>query len=146
LLDFVASRPRVSLIDLAKSLSVSVEIESGVCADDIAAVQMLWLLLDQAKATGTVVRIARDLLVRKLNEYTTGWPDPSDLHARKRLGSCLANWSSSISSYLPEYSDITMHIGRVLLGEPMPVGWLPVDASDPVLIDLFHRHWHSTNK
>jgi len=146
LLNFVASKPNASLIDLAKHLSISVEVEDGVRANDIAAVQMLWMLLDQAKSTGTVERIARDLLVRKLNEYMTSWPDPGDLRAKKRLGSCLANWSSSISSHLPEYSDVTMHMGRILLDEHMPEGWFPIDALDPVLIDLFHRHWHSTNK
>lgn len=134
--EFAAAQPCKNFVDLANELGTG----------DVVAVQLEWIYLDDAERRGAVEQCARDFLVRVLHEYTRGWPRSDDLQARSRLASSLASWSASISSHLPQYKEFTMPMGLALLDEQLPEGWLPKDASDPVLIGVFRKYWSPRSK
>lgn len=134
---FADSMPRASRLALAAELSAT--------ADDIAPVQVLWALLDEARATNTVEHRARDLLVRDIRaDLPDGWPPPRGTTppaARKDLVGALVNWSGGIATHLPEYESTVNTVEDALLVEDIPAGWLPSSTDDPLLVVLFRRHW-----
>ena len=130
-MEFATAHPIRSFVQLADELG------SG----DVAAVQIEWSYLDEAKRAGSVEDCARDLLVRVLHEFLHGWPRADDLQGRDKLANGLAAWSSRISSHLREYGGQAKRMAFALLNERAPEGWLPASATDPVLIEMFRKHW-----
>src|ERR1700759_3255568 len=89
--ELATSAPRRSFAELADDLG------SG----DVAAVQLEWSYLDEAKLGGAVEHCARDFLVRQLCEHLpNGWAtsraDEAVVMPRVRA---ISSWSSSISSH-----------------------------------------------
>jgi hypothetical protein len=135
---FAATRPTASLVELANDLGPG----------DVAAVQLQWRLLDEAATSHNVAACARDLLVRSLHMdlpegWRKDWPfDPKDTKSPlARRASALARWESSIATRLTKYRDVVTHIGTALCEEQFPVGWLPANADDPILVEFFKHHW-----
>ena len=132
---FVDSRPGVSLLELAKDLGPS----------DIAAVQMKWALVKEAADRGDMERCARSLLVRFLrHSLPEGWHrewkdipgDPSTPLFRK-VGAF-----ASLTVALPdEYDGAAERVRLAFDAADLPEGWLPVDTDDPVVVEIFRRHW-----
>ena len=49
---------------------------------------------------------------------------------------------SSVAVALPNaYQDAVDRIGLALDAADIPEGWLPVSADDPLLAEIFRRHW-----
>lgn len=69
---FVASAPARSLVSLADELGTG----------DVAAIQLQWTLLEEAKASDSVEACARDLLVRLMHQHMpAGWTAKKDTEA-----------------------------------------------------------------
>lgn len=139
---FADGQPHASRRSLAEQLSEQVNADGGgTLAGDIAPVQVLWALLDEAKANGTVEHRARDLLVRDL-ELPNGWPPSEPPEAGEALIGALVSWSGGIVTHLTEYETTVNAVEDALLAdETIPVGWRPASADDPLLLDLFRRYW-----
>lgn len=146
--DYVANAPTASLITMGHALSTD-PTAPLFYGDGFAAVQLERRLLDEAKRRGDVERCARDLLVRSLHaNLPDGWrkdwgPDiPGDMTtAVWRRANALGGWSSSISVYLPEFDEAVQRVRVALRAAPIPEGWLPANADDPILVDVFGAHW-----
>ena len=132
--EFAATAPTKSFVELAEDLGPG----------DVAAVQLEWSALDEAKAAGDTEQIARDLLVRSLHgRLPAGWDTSrvDDAAVMPRVHAISA-WSSSISSHLPEYRPLVRAMARTIMeSDPFPTGWLPADPDDPLLVEFFQRHW-----
>ena len=150
--EYVATAPTASLITMGHALSTD-PTAPLFYGDGFAADQLKRRLLDEAKRRGDVERCARDLLVRSLHaKLPEGWridwgPDirgdattPFWRHA-----TALSNWTSSISVHLPECKVTLRRIADALDATKPPEGWLPVDADDPLLVDIFRRHWNASD-
>lgn len=134
--EFISTQPVKSLVTLADELG----------PDDVAAVQLEWSYLDDAKLRGTIEHCARDLLVRQLHEKLPGgWTTTRiDMAAVWPRVNAMSAWASSISSRLPEYNEVVSAFSRRVQDEnAFPVGWLPANADDPVLMDAFRRYWQN---
>jgi hypothetical protein len=141
---FVDARPKASLLGLATELGQATE--SGL--KDVAAVQLERMLLDEAKASGTLERRARDLLARRLHaELPEGWrrewiDTPGDVTTPFfRLGRALSPWCAGLGTYLPECSDAADRVFLAMSHAAFPEGWLPSGPDDPLLVDVFRAHW-----
>lgn len=141
---FVDERPGASLDQLTDELCNKLDVGGTKPARDIAAVQILWALLDEAAATHSVERRARDLFVRDVaGDLPEGWPPAEPPEAGRRLIRALTNWSGGIATHLTEYDDAANNLADALLDDDtIPVGWLPSSPDDPMLVNLFRRHWH----
>jgi hypothetical protein len=141
----VDERPGASINVIAAELSQTFEVGGSRPARDLAPVQILWALLDEANASNTVEQRARDLFVRSVRDaLPTGWPPArgeTSPETRKPLGLALILWSGDIRS-LPEYATtVNATADALLIDRSIPVGWLPSTVDDPLLLDLFRRHW-----
>jgi hypothetical protein len=132
--EFAATRPTKSFVELAEDLGPG----------DVAAVQLQWSILEEAKTAGNMEPAARGLLVRCLHDLLpAGWDISrvDDAAVMPRV-QAISAWSSSISSHVPEYTGLLRAIGRTIMeSDPFPTGWLPADANDPLLVEFFQRHW-----
>lgn len=131
---FAATAPTKSYVDLAHELGPG----------DVAAIQLQWAALDEARAAGEMEPLARDLLVRWLHgELPQGWTTSRVERAIVwPRANAISAWASSISAHLPEYNSVVSSLSRIILKEnPFPLGWLPTNADDPLLVELFKRHW-----
>ena len=110
------------------------------------------MLLEEAHAAGMVERCARDLLVRSLRErLIEGWqrewgPDiPGDTTTlRWRSSTAVGYWSADLA-WLAEYAEPARQVQRALKEASFPLGWLPVNADEPLLVDVFCKNWKEPN-
>lgn len=124
---FLAAYPRRSLLDLADSV---------LGGGDVAAVQLLWTVLDEAKVRGPAAAesCARDLLIRSMHQHMKrGW-DPADLEAE---GQAYSGWACELER-IAKVNALALWEALV---ESAPPGWLPNDADDPILVAAFREHW-----
>jgi len=131
---FAATNPTASLEALADALG----------PDDVAAIQVGWLYLDEAKANGTMKHCARDLLVRELHaRLPGGWNSRrGNVEVVLPRVHAISAWTASVSSHLPEYDLLVGAIGdRIITEDPFPEGWLPTDVDDSTLVAFFDRNW-----
>jgi hypothetical protein len=130
---YVSSRPGVSLLVLADELG----------SDDIAAVQIESLLVEEAARTRTVPHLIRDLLVRELHyALPYGWKYPLDDDSRSRVARALARWETDlqIEHRLKCFDDeMTFQAGQDLMNAELPTGWLPEGPDDPVIVAFVDR-------
>lgn len=140
---FADSRPAATQKELADELASVIDAD-GVMVGDLAPVQVVWALLDEAKEARAVEVRARDLFVRDL-ALTDGWPPPRGAIApekRKPLVRALTSWAGDIGSHLAEYDQAAQDfVNALLIDQSIPVGWLPSTVDDPILVELFRRHW-----
>lgn len=148
---FADSRPGTAPQALADELGRKIDAGGGALAGDLAPVQLLWALLDEAQATHRIEQRARDLFVRVLvDALPQGWPPArgeTSPETRKPLGLALILWSGDIRSHLPAYeTTVTAAADAFLTDRSIPVGWLPSTVDDPLLVELFRRHWREPEK
>jgi hypothetical protein len=133
--EFVESRPSATLGDLADELGVT----------DIAPVQIEWRWVAESEQNDTMERCARGLLARQLRwKLPEGWHrewrdvpgDPKTPLFRK-----IGAFSSLVVALPEKYKDAVQRVRRAFDAAEIPVGWLPTDADDPVIVELFRRHW-----
>jgi len=130
---YVSNRPGVSLLVFADELG----------SDDIAAVQIESLLVEEATRTRTVPHLLRDLLVRELHyALPYGWKYPLDDDSRSRVARALARWETDlqIEHRLKCFDDeMTFRAGQDLMNADLPTGWLPDGPDDPVIVAFVDR-------
>jgi len=139
---FLADGPGRSTVELAQALG----------GGDVAGVQLEWVAIDEAKASGDIAieRCARDLLVRSLHAaMPNGW-DPDDERADARA---FSSWATNITGPGempdPAQGGSARWIAAprspldvwTALADAVPPGWLPSDADDPILVEVFRAHW-----
>lgn len=130
---YLSERPGVSLLVLAKELGV----------DDVAAVQIRSILVEEAIRTRAVPRALRDLFVRELHyALPQGWKHPLDDTARSEVSGALARWQTEleITDHLDCFNDeMTFEAGQDLMNTEFPTGWLPEGPDDPVIVAFVDR-------
>ena len=125
LLDFTETRPRATFLDLANDLGV----------EDVAAVQIEWLLKDEALNRNCFERFARATLVREMyDELPQGWGVGEKADFRR--AGVYAGWCDTLGQ---EYDDATDRVWDALKRLGPPVGWLPADADDPLVVKAFQE-------
>jgi hypothetical protein len=125
LLDFTETRPTATFLDLANDLGV----------EDVAAVQIEWLLKDEALERNCFERFARASLVREMYEQLPqGWGIGENVEYRR--ASVCAKWCRTLGS---EYDHATGRVFDALEAANPPVGWLPAGADDPIIDKAFRE-------
>jgi hypothetical protein len=125
---YVAERPGVSLLALAQELGT----------EDIAAVQVMCMLLEEAIRTNTLPRLLRDLFERELRKaLPEGWTQPLDDATRYQVAGAISGWYAELQDHLDHAA--TMAAGKALLSTELPAGWLPDGPDDPVIITFVDR-------
>jgi hypothetical protein len=132
-MQYVSERPGVSLLVLAQELG----------PDDVAAVQIRAILVEDAIRTRAVPRVLRDLLVRELREYLPeGWKSPLDDESRSKVARAIAGWKTDlkVEDHLDCFEDeMSFRASQDLLNAELPIGWLPEGPDDPVVIAFVDR-------
>ena len=97
------------------------------------------VIYEEAQKAGKVREVAKDLLYREiLHEYPNGWYFDPNVAAFVKLGF----WDSDIERLVPDYAENAAAIIRELTIEnPPPEGWFPQGPDDPLLEELFDKHW-----
>jgi hypothetical protein len=130
---YASERPGVSLLVLAKELG----------PDDVAAVQIRSILVEEAIRTRTVPRTLRDLFVRELREsLPEGWKYPLDDASRCEVAGALATWKTElkVEDHLDCFNEeMTLKAGQDLMNAELPTGWLPEGPDDPVIVAFVDR-------
>ncbi|MBM7117424.1 NUDIX hydrolase [Archangium primigenium] len=118
---FADARPAVPLYLLAEELG----------QEDVAAVQFLSGLLDEAEQRKQVTRFVRDVFVRELSEgIPSGWPTVLDDANRFQVAKALSSWIA----YTPEtHQDRARRVSTAILTKPPPSGWRPLGPDDELL-------------
>jgi hypothetical protein len=125
---YAADRVGVSLVDLARELG----------SDDVAGIQVMHMLLEEAIRTNTVSRLLRDLLVRELRQaLPQGWESPLDDTFRSKLARALGRWEIELKHYL--HDEPTFIAGQALMDAELPTGWLPAGPDDPIIVAFVDR-------
>jgi hypothetical protein len=125
---YAADRVGIWLVDLAKELG----------SDDVAGVQVMWVLVEEAIRTNTVPWVLRDLFVRWLREdLPHGWKHPLDDESRSSVAGALAGWETELQDHLDE--ERVFKAGQELLNAELPAGWLPEGPDDPIIIAFVDR-------
>jgi hypothetical protein len=127
---YADAQPTVSLLALAKQLTQE---------RDIAALQIELVLLDEADSAGMVERCARDLLVRNLHEeLPEGWHTQWNDDTQYRRAGVFSSWYATLGS---RYEPAVDSIFAAFVAAPIPEGWLPDGPDDPILVEIFQKHW-----
>jgi hypothetical protein len=125
---YAAERVGTPLVELAEELG----------PDDVAADQIMHLLIEDAVRTKTVPRMLRDLFVRELREgLPQGWRAPFDDEARSEVARALARWETALADHLDKPS--TFSAGQDFMNAELPIGWLPAGPEDPVIVAFVDR-------
>jgi hypothetical protein len=125
---YASTRIGVSLLVLAEELG----------PDDIAAVQLGSILVEEATRTNTIPHVLRDLFVRNLRErLPQGWKYPLDEESRVKVVGALVDWETELKDHLDKGPTFTA--GQEFLDAELPIGWLPDGPDDPVIITFVDR-------
>jgi hypothetical protein len=125
---YASARTGVSLLVLAEELG----------SDDIAAVQLGSILVEEATRTNTIPHVLRDLFVRSLRErLPQGWRHPLDEEARVNVVGALVDWETELEDYLDKSATFTA--GQDFVNAELQTGWLPAGPDDPVIIAFVDR-------
>lgn len=125
---YAAERVGAPLVELAEELG----------PDDVAADQIMDLLIEDAVRTKTVPRMLRDLFVRELREaLPQGWRHPLDDEARSEVARALARWRTSLADHLDKPA--TYSAGQDFMNAELPTGWQPTGPDDPVIVAFVDR-------
>jgi hypothetical protein len=109
---------------------------------DIAPTCLEQMLIEEAEASGTMERCARDLLARDLRlVFSDGWAidGPDDFYFKSERASIFLG----LSMVLPKaYRLAVARVRDAMDRATVPRGWLPEGPNDPVLLELFIGHWN----
>ena len=126
---YAGARVGIPLVDLAKELG----------PDDVAGIQIMNLLIEEAVRSNTIRHALRDLFVRELRwALPQGWSSPLDDEARSEVAGALARWEIELRSHLPD-EDSIFAAGQGLLNAELPAGWFPEGPNDPVIVAFVDR-------
>ena len=130
---YLSERPGASLLVLATELG----------AEDIAAVQIRSILVEEAIRTGAIPLALRDLFIRELHyALPQGWKHPLDDASRSEVAGALARWQTEleITDHLDCFNDeMTFKAGQDLMNAELPTGWLPEGPDDPIIVAFVDR-------
>jgi hypothetical protein len=125
---YAADRVGSDLVKLAEELG----------PDDVAADQIMCLLIEEAVRAKSVPHMLRDLFVRELREaLPQGWRSPLDDEARSEVARALARWETVLEEHLDKPATFTA--GQNFMDAELPTGWLPDGPDDPVIISFVDR-------
>jgi hypothetical protein len=125
---YAADRIGISLVNLAEELG----------NHDVAGVQVMRMLIEEAVHSHTVPCALRDLVVRWLREVLPhGWRHPLDEDARVRVAGALSRWATELQPHLDR--TLTIKASKELLDTELPMGWLPEGPDDPVIVAFVER-------
>ncbi len=125
---YAADRVGISLVNLAKELG----------SDDVAGIQVMHMLLEEAIRTNTVPRLLRDLLIRELRQaLPQGWEYPLSDESRSKVARALGRWEIELKDHLND--EPTFMAGQDLMNAELPMGWLPAGPDDPVIVAFVDR-------
>lgn len=125
---YAANRAGISLVNLAEELG----------REDVAGVQVMWLLIEEAVRSHTVPCALRDLVVRGLREVLPhGWRYPLDEDSRCRVAGALSRWATELQLHLDKAR--ALQASKDLLNAELPMGWLPEGPEDPIIVAFVDR-------
>ena len=121
---FADARPSVPLHLLAEELG----------KEDIAGVQILRALLDEAERRKQVTRFVRDIFGRLWTQSVPGgWPTVMDDAHRFQVAEALGSWTA----YTPDtHKERVKQARAALRASPPPAGWRPLGPDDELLRTL----------
>lgn len=129
-LDLVAEHPSLSILELAKKVNRGTN-----------AFGLKLAIYEEAHEKGMVRKVAKDLLIRQINnEFPNGWIQSDEVRPAIRLGP----WASDIYDSIrnPQIAKSVKSILRQLtIDHPPPEGWKPQRENDPVIDELFDFYW-----
>jgi hypothetical protein len=129
-LEFLAANPVVSKIELAKRL------DRGTTARGL-----LMVIYHEAERAGVVREVAKDMLIRViLEKFPDGWTSQGSVRPSVKLG----GWDRLLSEFVldPNVSVYGFLIIKDLaIDHQPPEGWKPALPNDPLIDELFDKHW-----
>lgn len=142
LLDLVRKKGYESLTSfvLERPLATIPELVAELGEGDVAALQLTWRLVDEARGEDALRECALDLLVRCLRDVEGGWPAESSWEGQARVRIALVRWQSCL-----EDEALSAFLSKVVVdlldANGIPPGWLPRGTDDPRLITIFDKRW-----
>jgi hypothetical protein len=144
---FAEAHPTWSTIELADELST--DHPARLNQSDVAADQVVSIWREEAHSVGddAFSRFARQLLVGELHRrlpegWRSEWQSAEAQPAGSRRDSLGAFW---IGSMTERYEAMAERVFDAMDAAGasgfLPSGWLPAGADDPLLIEIFRRHW-----
>jgi hypothetical protein len=141
------SYPTASTIEMADELST--DHEAAIDHADVAAEQLVQIWREEATRGGpdAIERFARRLLVGELRQgilegWRSEWRSEEAAPATSLLAAAISAWTCNLSK---EQRPAARRVFAAMIEEgaegPIPPGWLPVNADDPLLVDIFERYW-----
>jgi hypothetical protein len=128
---FADSQPLESMFELAVQLG-----------NDNGEYELARALVYEAEKTGTLERCARGILARALHSHLPqGWQRAWTTHpfgTGPRLVSAFKDLQDALH-YRNE--PVIAALWDALADMSLPEGWLPQGPDDPILIEVFARHW-----
>lgn len=134
--DFAKLHPLLSHVKLARLLG-----------PDIAAVQVAMMQFEEAKATDSLRKTAKDALCRSLLEHIKhGWK--KSIHASRMTGRAYAEWLVMLEfrALAPELLPTGQAVWDALIASNPPIGWLPSGPDDPIITAAFDKAWPISNR
>ena len=120
---FADAHSTLPLVELAEELG-----------DDLNAVQVFKVLVEEAERSHQLTRLVRGQLVRELSEsLPNGWPAVMDDEARLEVAIALGSWAAFTPVTHKERADQVM---AALRATPPPPGWRPLGPDDELLRTL----------
>jgi hypothetical protein len=135
LTSFCNEHPTMTIGELAEVLGM----------EDVAPIQILWMLVDEALASNTVRECAQSLLIRFLHRPAGGWPSGNGWDEQKEIRFALTTWEGSFpeEAYRSSMKAMT---DALLDSTDIPAGWLPSGIDDPRIAALFDRFWPTSEQ
>jgi hypothetical protein len=144
---FAEAHPTLSAIELAEELST--DHSTQLNQSDVAADQVVAVWRDEAHRSdeGAIERFARRLLVGELHRdlpggWRSNWRGAEARAEMSRMTALVARWACYID---PKNDGTSARVFDALLAGgtegTIPEGWLPSSADDPLLVEIFRRHW-----
>ena len=100
---------------------------------------LISVIYEEAQKAGRVRQVAKDLLYRYiLTEYPNGWGTSTE--NAPDIG--ISFWWHDIRRLVPQKRPYAESIIRdLIMTNPPPEGWFPQGPDDPLLEELFDKHW-----
>lgn len=135
-----------SLTEFARSMPLATlhELSLELGAGDVAAIQLQWLLVEEARVRGALRECALDLLVRALRGLKDGWPADSTWDGQRAARIALVRWQSCLEDQAYN-SRLGIIVANLLNARDIPHRWRPGGADDPRLVSLFDMYWPRQN-
>lgn len=133
--EWLAARPGATYKQLAAELG-----------EDVAPIQVTRLQLAEAVRSGQLKEASKDVLVRYLREYMpAGWgrkpPGQEEFDLDFLQTAPVVSWAVSIGEVAPDAEKMIKDAVSEGLKAITAPDWVPRDASDPIIGEIFDRAW-----